>query len=448
MQSSLIPGQNQKTALSPTTLRSLYCLQMSSCELTAYIQETALSNPLLDVELPDIHTVFPEVTGVYQYDDPEYSKGTRYRSNGDFCGTDYYDPLCQQSLSEYLSSQIRQMRIPDLKMQNTALFLVACLDSRGYLDCPLETLSEEFSLPLFLLEQGLYIVQMLDPPGVGARDISECLLLQLARSPNFNRLTVRIAQDGLHLLSTRNYAGLGKLLQTGESAVRQAANVIMSLNPIPSRGFSDGERIGYCHPDAYVIIQGGHTEVAVNSRILPHLSVNEEYVKLLKTSNDPVVSSYIREKLADAQQLIAGIEGRSYTLARVIKAVVEYQQAFFLSQEDLKPLTLQQLAEKLGITVSTVSRATQGKYIQFDGRIIPLRELFPAGIPVGNGAYVSSHATKKRIAALIKTEPPNAPLSDEEIRQSLHASGITVSRRAVAKYRTELGIPSSFARRK
>ena len=391
---------SQKLVLTQTMRQSLDCLQLSAPELSEYVQEVALSNPLLDVQSPT-----------------------------------YYE-----------TEQIGQMKLVDDELLRLCRFLIDCLDERGYLDCPLEELSREFDIPLFSLEQALFAVQMLDPPGIGARNLSECLTLQLAQGRSLDPLALKIARDGLEMLGKRNFSGLAALLGVSVGEARAAAAKILALNPIPSRSFAGSEQIAYVAPDAEFSVQQGQLVIELNERILPRLSVNAEYAALMNTSDDAEVQRYVKEKLSEAQALIKGIHTRCDTLIQMLTLIGREQHGFFCGGEALLPVTMQQLSEKMGVSTSTVSRAAQNKYIQFQGRIIPVRSFFTTAIRPD--AAVSSHAVKQRLQSLIRAEDPAAPLSDEALRLALSALGIEVSRRAVAKYRAEMGIPSSSQRKK
>ena len=198
------------------------------------------------------------------------------------------------------------------------------------------------------------------------------------------------------------------------------------------------------HPEFSV--QQGQLVIELNERILPRLSVNAEYAALMNTSDDPEVQRYVKEKLSEAQALIKGVHTRCDTLVQMLTLIGREQHGFFCGGEALLPVTMQQLSEKMGVSTSTVSRAAQNKYIQFQGRIIPVRSFFTTALRPD--AAVSSHAVKQRLQSLLRAEDPAAPLSDEALRLTLSALGIEVSRRAIAKYRAEMDIPSSSQRKK
>ena len=440
----------QRLALTQTMRQSLDCLQLSAPELTEYVQEIALSNPLLDVQAPAYYeTELPAETMPSQYDAIEVRGEDAWY--GILRGADNTPDIAayltrEKTLRDHLNEQIGQMKLVDDETLRLCRFLIDCLDERGYLDCPLEELSQEFDIPLFSLEQALYAVQMLDPPGVGARSLAECLTLQLAQSRSFDSLTLSIARDGLELLGKRDYDGLAALLGVSMGEARQAAAKVLALNPIPSRSFASGEQVACIVPDAVFSVERGKLVIELNERILPRLSVNAEYSALLTSSPDLEVQHYVREKLSEAQSLIRGVHTRCDTLLQLLTLVGAEQRSYFCAGGELAPVTMQQLAEKMVVSTSTVSRTVQNKYIQFQGRILPLRSFFTTAIRAD--AAVSSHSVKQRIRSMIQVEDSNAPLSDEALRLALSALGIEVSRRAVAKYRMAMDIPSSSQRRK
>lgn len=428
---------SQKLVLTQTMRQSLDCLQLSAPELTEYVQEVALSNPLLDVQSPTYYeTELPSEAAPAEREPLEVRETDSWRgvtSSGMEDVQDFTAFLTREkTFRDHLTEQIGQMKLVD--------------DERGYLDCPLEELSREFDIPLFSLEQALFAVQMLDPPDVGARNLSECLTLQLAQGRSLDPLALKIARDGLEMLGKRNFSGLAVLLGVSVNEAKAAASKVLALNPIPSRSFAGSEQIAYVAPDAEFSVQQGQLVIELNERILPRLSVNAEYAALMNTSDDPEVQRYVKEKLSEAQALIKGVHTRCDTLIQMLTLIGREQHGFFCGGEALLPVTMQQLSEKMGVSTSTVSRAAQNKYIQFQGRIIPVRSFFTTAIRPD--AAVSSHAVKQRLQSLIRAEDPAAPLSDEALRLALSALGIEVSRRAVAKYRAEMGIPSSSQRKK
>lgn len=436
----------QRLALTQTMRQSLECLQLSAFELNELAQNAALSNPLLEVQTADYYeTPLPA--------EPDAQDGLELREADDrnVPAAHEADGIGRMTRTatfhEYLEEQIGQMRYLDEQTLFLCRYLIGCLDERGYLDCPLEELAEELGCPLFSLEQALFAVQMLDPPGVGARNLSECLILQLVQGKRFDRLTLAIARDGLELLGKRDYSALAAMLGVSAREAKQAAETVRALNPVPARGFSGGEQIVYIAPDAVFSAEGSKLTVTLNRRILPHLSINSEYSALLTGSHEPEVQHYVQEKLAEANALIRSVQARCDTLLRLLTLIAEVQHDYF-SGGDLLPMTMQQAAEALGLSTSTVSRTAQNKYIEFNGRIIPLRSFFTVSVRSSSDRDISAQTVKQRIRRIVCAEDASAPLSDEEIRGALETHGIDISRRTVAKYRIAMGIPSSDQRKK
>lgn len=443
------PLLSQSLVLTQAMRQSLDCLQLSALELNEYVQELSLSNPLLEVQTfspaeKSIQEVLPKESLAIQIRDfSDFSLFDRRSAEADLgaCLTR------ECTFREYLEEQVGQMKLLNAKMQSLCKLVIGCLDSRGYLDYPLKELSEWTNYPVRELEQALFTVQMLDPPGVGARSLSECLILQLSQGSSFNHLTLSIARDGLDLLSRRNYSALARKLQVSINEAKQAAEAVLALNPIPSRGFSDDRPIIFVAPDAFLRAEGGKLTVELNERTLPRLSIHAEYAVMLNASIDCETEQYIKEKLAEAELIIKSVHSRSDTLLKLLAELADIQKGYFFGRA-LVPLTMQQLADRMGVSISTVSRAVQGKTIQYEGRILPLRDFFTTAVVSDDGAAVSSQAIKLQLRHLINTEDPSAPLSDESIRSALKSSGVDISRRTVAKYRIAMGIESSSKRKR
>ena len=345
---------SQKLVLTQTMRQSLDCLQLSAPELAEYVQEVALSNPLLDVQSPTYYeTELPSEAAPAEREPLEVRETDSWRgvtSSGMEDVQDFTAFLTREkTFRDHLTGQIGQMKLVDDELLRLCRFLIDCLDERGYLDCPLEELSREFDIPLFSLEQALFAAQMLDPPGVGARNLSECLTLQLAQDRSLDPLALKIARDGLEMLGKRNFSGLAVLLGVSVNEAKAAASKVLALNPIPSRSFAGSEQIAYVAPDAVFSMQQGQLVIELNDRILPRLSVNAEY-SALSTSDDPAVQHYVKEKLSEAQALIKGVHTRCDTLLQLIRLIADEQHDYFCSGGELVPITMQQVAEKMGMS--------------------------------------------------------------------------------------------------
>lgn len=433
--------QSQRLILTQTMLQSLELLQFSSTELQAYLQEAALSNPMLSVEdVPAPDTGSVELLREREYTAFSQTGGEDERP--DF--TTFYTRA--RSFTEHLKEQLGQMKLLDEETLARCLFLVDSLSSSGYLDCPLEELAQETGQSLFDMEQALFVVQSLDPIGVGARSLSECLLLQLAQGRNFTERNIHLICSGLPLIAKRDLRGLASLLHAPVEEIERSIETIRALNPIPSQGFLTEQVCGYVRPEAVIRCEEGRVVVEMNDRLLPRVQLDPTYCSML-ASEDGEAREYLAKKQAEAKALLANLDNRAHTIARVLCAVVKVQEAHFLHGSDLAPLTMQQLADTLGLNVSTVSRAVKGKYVQFGTSVFPIRALLTAPLQAAAGA-VSVEAVKQRIRRFIAAEDPQKPLSDETIAQALDQAGISISRRTVAKYRAEMDIPTAAGRKR
>lgn len=445
--------QTQKLIMTQSIQQSLRCLQMSSLELRDFLQEEALSNPLLEVEEQPLGELTPEAvdsSGAEWGEDLPIERREQLiwssgESEADF--TAYSSR--PESFTDYLNGQLGQMKLPDDQTLACCRYLVGCLNSAGYLDCSLAELAEEVGVSLFDMEQALFIVQSLDPTGVGARSLSECLLLQLVQSKSFNEVNIHLVQLGLPLLAENDMAGLSKLLGVSVAEARQAADTIRALNPIPSRGFYTESRVPLVLPEATIRRVRGQVVIEMNQQIVPRVSLHTDYCALLGREDCRADRSYLREKMSEAKTLISCLENRSDTLFRLLCAVVQFQQDYFLKDAPLLPMTMRQLADRLELNVSTVSRTVKDKYVLFEGRLLPLRSLFTAALSTADGRdSVSADAARAQLRRLIAAEDPAVPLSDEALCEALAGMNIRLSRRTVAKYRGEAGIPTAAKRKR
>ena len=443
--------QAQKLSLTPAMRQSLECLQLSVLDLLQYVQEAALENPMLEVELPSLSSVSLDSQAAHETTITEHE-------TWDDCFARRKEPSTEQdafstlssadegSLRDHLLAQLGQTALIDKQLEPVCRFLIDCLDSRGYLDCPLEALADETGLSLFLLEQALFAIQMLDPPGVGARSLSECLILQLSQSEHFSALTLGLARDGLEQIAKKQYSELAKRFHTDRKTILSAVTAISQLNPIPAQGFGSHESNSFAVPDAFISSQNGNVTIELNKQALPRISVDEHYRMMLDNTDNTELRDYLRQKLRQANDMIQGIQGRGQTLRRLLRYIADYQHAFFCGGE-LRTMTIQSAAEALEINPSTVSRAVQDKYIQFNGKVMPLRGLFSSSVTYGEEGALSSVAIKQRLRIMIQSEDPAHPMSDEDLVAALANDHIEISRRTVAKYRSQLQIPPASVRR-
>ena len=458
----MIQGQSlntdQRILLTPAMRQSLDILQMALPELREYIQNQVLSNPLLDLEestaeplqmhlSPSRNITEGPVYASYQGDNlsslrPGWGDGDHDLQNRGYALHE------SESFTQQLIDQLIGMEYLDKQMFHMCKYIILCLDDRGYLDFDLKELAEEQQISQFKLEQALFIVQSLQPAGVGARTLSECLMLQLRQSAEVNAVTVHAAQVGLQLIADNNISGLAKRLCCTYAEAKRASDVIRNLNPIPSRGYGNARPVNYQIPEASIWIESGQLILEFNRHFMPRLSYNRQTADLLRQSEDTESREYLRENSQSAYQLIKCVENRQATIELLLGTILHRQEGFFVHGEPLSPMTMQGLAKELSLNPSTVSRAVHDKMILFQGRVFPLRDLFSARFVAPQGDVFSSDTVKQQISRLIRSEDPQKPLSDEKIRLALEALQISVSRRTIAKYREELSIPGSSQRRR
>lgn len=435
----------QRQILSQALRQSLQCLQMPIVELAEYLEEQSLSNPLLEVEYTPTPPGDTLPVNVVDFEGANRSLGGRPNQITD----SLYSNSRPKTFSEHLTEQVNCM--PQINEATRALccFLIECLDSTGYLSCSLPDLATELDVPLYDIEQALYLLQMLEPVGVGARDVTECLLLQLSQSKDFNATNIRMIREGLPFLAKQDYAALSQLLEVPIKTVRESEAVVKGLNPIPSRGFYSGDTYhNYTVPEATIHCKNGQFLVEMNTQSFPRVSLSSEYIALIGNEAYEEAQDYLRKNLAEAKAIIAQIDNRQSTLQRLLSAILHRQQGFFMGVDHLQPMTMQQVADDLSLSASTVSRAVKDKYIQFRNQLISLRSLFSSSLQGSDGALISASVAKQQIRIFVRAESPDSPLSDEALVKALASVGISLARRTVAKYRAEINIPSAIDRKK
>jgi RNA polymerase sigma-54 factor len=353
------------------------------------------------------------------------------------------------TLSDHLYWQLQLSHFTD-EEQKVGTWIIGDLDDDGYLKISLEDISSETNLPLEAVEGVLRKIQLFDPIGVAARDLKECLLIQLEQMSVRNPLAERIVSEHLPLLKNRNYPAIAKRLGVSVDRVNQAAFLISKLDPKPGKAFG-GEVIQEIIPDVYVYKVEGEYVIYLNDEDLPRLKVNPFYRGILSESRFAVEGDrkYIQEKLRSALWLIRSIHQRQRTIYKVTKSIVKFQRDF-LDQgiQFLKPLVLRDVAEDIQMHESTISRVTHNKYVHTPQGIYELKFFFNAGIASSQGETMASESVKNLLREIIAKEDPKKPYSDEKLVQILKGMDIQIARRTVSKYRELMKILSSNERRK
>ena len=429
----------QELKLTPQLLQSMEVLQMTSQELLEYVSRMAEENPLLDQADPP-ERALEELRRQASWIDS--GSGAVYSGEA-ASGEPGQADRELESLSAFLRDQLERRRLPK-PLLALSCYLAELVDADGYLaQEDLDGLLE-LKIPEALVEQALEAVQGLDPPGVGARTLSECLLLQLTRRGEADPAALAVAAQCLPELGRKHYAAIAQKLGLSLEAVKAAEKASSALEPHPGRAFQPEETTVYVRPDVFVAELEGELRVVLNDYYLPRVSINDYYVRLLKESGEKETKEYLKQKLQQAKWLLDCLERRGGTLRRCAEAVLEAQRPFFAGETgELFSMTLSALAERLALHPSTISRAIRGKYLQCRQGTYPLRYFFSP--PVSG---VSRQAVKQTLLVLLREEDPARPFSDQRLAVLLKERGVTVARRTVAKYRMELGVGSSAARRK
>lgn len=441
---SLKAELRQELKLTPQLLQSIEVLQMTSQELQEYLGRVTEENPMLDAEDSSLHSAYEELRQKASWIDGGVYGTTFSHEDSDMPEPARLDPETE-SLSAFLCDQLERKRLsrPLLALSK---YLAELLDEDGYLSKEdLEGLTE-LKIPTELIDQALATIHSLDPAGVGARNLSECLLLQLARQDDVPSGVVAIVTQFLPELGRKHYGPISKELGLTIEEIHAAERVISALDPHPGQSFLPTEPTVYVRPDIFIVELDGELKVVLNEYYLPRITVNSYYTRLLKDSDEKDTKEYLRQKMQQAKWLLNNLERRGSTLRLCAEAILDVQSDFFSGKSlELSPMNLSSLANTLKLHPSTISRALRGKYLQCRQGTYPLRYFFNRAV---SETGPSRQAVKQKLLSLIKTEDPRHPLSDQQLCQLLASNGVEVARRTVAKYRIELGIESSSLRRK
>jgi len=426
----------QELHLTAQLLQSMEVLQMNAQELLDYLNRAVEENPLLErQETAQRRREYLQLCRRIDWLGEPAAVSASPRSAGEDWEKD--------SLSAFLRDQLARLS-PEEPLASLCAYLSELVDENGYL--PAEELAAvlKMGVPEPLLRRGVALLQTLEPAGVAAEDLADCLTLQLRRRKGDHRLAEQIVNSSLDRLGRRQYGAIARALGVSEREVRAAAEVISALEPRPGRAFGDRyEHTAYVRPDLFVVLLDGKWQVLSNDYYLPRLQLSEQYAALLR-EGDRETKAYLRERLQKAKETLSALEKRQTTLRRCGEVILQHQTAFFTGEgADLQPMSLRQLAQALELHPSTVSRALRDKYLQCARGTYPIRYFFP---PPSGGA--SRQSVQRRLAELIGGEDPLHPLSDEKLSALLQAQGLRVQRRTVAKYRAQLNIPAASGRKR
>lgn len=344
-------------------------------------------------------------------------------------------------LMAHLHWQLTHLQLDELDLRLTE-FIIGNLDGHGFLELSIAEICTECACSEEEAEGALRLVQSLDPAGIGARDLQESLLLQLDRLDEEDTLAVRIVEEHMDLLESRNYVQLARELGVNQQRVLEAVACIQQLNPYPGNEYSN-EQINYVSPDVYVIKVDDDFVIQLNDDDLPSLRLSEEYLTLLKQKQilNAQSRAFLLENKRNAEWIIKSVEQRQRTIYKVVESLLKFQRDFFEQGPlAMKPLVLRDVAEDIGMHESTISRVTSNKYVHTPQGIYELKFFFNAAITNADGNAVGAEAIKTRIRQLVNSEDPVKPLSDNRISELLAKEDMQVARRTVAKYREQMKI--------
>lgn len=465
---------SQQLAMTPQLQQAIRLLQLSTLELQQELQQALESNPLLEQidtheeidtrETQDSETLdtadaleqkeMPEELPLDASWDTIYTAGTPSGTSGDYIDDELpvYQGETTQTLQDYLMWQVELTPFSDTD-RAIATSIVDAVDETGYLTVPLEDILESIGdeeIDIDEVEAVLKRIQRFDPVGMAAKDLRDCLLIQLSQ---FDKTTPwleearLIISDHLDLLANHDFRTLMRVTRLKEDVLKEAVNLIQSLDPRPGQSIQTGEP-EYVIPDVLVRKHNGHWTVELNSDSIPRLQINQHYASMCNNARNDGDSQFIRSNLQDAKWLIKSLESRNDTLLRVSRCIVEQQQAFFEQGEEyMKPMVLADIAQAVEMHESTISRVTTQKYLHSPRGIFELKYFFSSHVNTEGGGEASSTAIRALVKKLIAAENPAKPLSDSKLTSLLSEQGIMVARRTVAKYRESLSIPPSNQRK-
>jgi RNA polymerase sigma-54 factor len=361
----------------------------------------------------------------------------------------FFDSIAtQETLQQHLMGQLNQtsLNAPDRK---TAEMIIGNIDDNGFLQTNPEEMSLNTGIPQDDFEHMLTLIQSFFPPGVGARDLGECLLIQLKREGKANSLEYKIISEHMPDLGKRRFPEIARRMGISVEQVQKCANSIAQLDPRPGAIFAQAPQ-NYVLPDVTVEKINGDYQVILNGEQIPHLRISNTYKDIMaQDGNGSEVKDYIRDKIRSGKFLIKSIHQRQQTISNIAHQIVSRQREFFdHGSSHLKPMTMVQIADAVGVHETTVSRAISGKYMSTPQGVFEMKYFFTPGYQTATGESMSNTSVKEAILDLVKAEDGNSPLSDKEIVEILSKRGIPIARRTVAKYRTELNILPSNMRRK
>lgn len=496
--------QSLSQKLSPQQIQFIKLLQIPTAELDSRVEEELESNPALE----EGREKDKEDDNDNDYDELDYSEtsldslqdstsdvniddylnrddvaGYKMQGDGNYQEEDRDMPISSMSsLTDELTRQLGYLRL-DERMHTIGMQLIGSIDDDGYIRRDIDAIVNDLAFIQNIqtdkneVEKLLRRIQQFDPAGIGARDLQECLLIQLKRleknkkerienleETEASKKDFKVLEDATHIISMcfeefkkKHFKKIQRKLNLSEDELRAAMNVILKLNPKPGGSGSGMVKVQYVIPDFTIKYNNGNLDLSLNSRNAPQLHISRNYTDMLESydksdKKDKKLKqevSFVKQKLDAAKWFIDAIKQRQQTLLKTMNAIMEYQKEFFLEGEDskLRPMILKDIANEIGMDISTVSRVANSKSVQTDFGVFPLKYFFSESIQTDSGEDVSSKEVKAILKELIEEESKRKPYSDDKLEKLLRARGYQIARRTVAKYREQLNIPVARLRK-
>jgi RNA polymerase sigma-54 factor len=457
------PELRQKVTLSPQVYQGLSILAMPIAELQMIVEAEILENPVLEVE------EFEDEPAESEEERPETSEEDRAWDEwlDQYEELDWSEPVVPrdpnaedvdteefvgglQTFDDYLLAQLGMTELDDDAMR-AARAIVGSLDDDGFLCVGLTEIAQVASVPCETVERALATVQQIDPPGVGARSLAEALRIQLDYLGIDEPLLLRIIDEHLDDVGASHFRKVARALKVDEHEVRRLVEILRGLNPRPAGAFSPGPSPGYIVPDVTVRKFEDDWVVTPNNESLPSLRVSARYRNMLRQGSgaDGDTVKYLKDKIRSAESFIRNVDRRKDTVSRIAAIVLEVQSEFFEDGKGpLRPLRLEDVAVEIGVHLSTVSRGVTGKYMATPYGMFELKHFFSGGYRTSTGMDVAATSVKSRLKEIMAAEDSDDPMSDQRLAEVLSGEGIKVARRTVAKYREEMGVEPSWARKR
>lgn len=444
----------QKQILSQKMIQSTEILQMAAARLEEYLNEQSLENPVMELTERAPEEFDNGELEKYQWicahdEQNRYLYQKMETADDDFPEWNV-DASGPETLQEYLWSQLIG-RAFDARRETVIQYMLDCLDTKGYFTDSVEHVAEQFGMEIADVEELLYEIQALEPHGVGARNLEECLCIQLKLRGELTRELEELIKHYLPEMAKNQIPVIAKKLHLSVEDVKKLFSVVRELNPKPGARFSDARQLSYINPDVIVVKFKDHLDILLNESLYPDIYLNKEYVSMCAQQTDIEVKKYLMDKIHQVEWIKQCVAQRNNTLLSVVQVILRRQESFFLGgPEQLKPLRMAEVADILEIHESTVSRAVRQKYLQCSWGIFPLDYFFAkaaANQESDRPMQATTTDVKRELAALIREENKRKPYSDRVLSELLEKKGFVISRRTVAKYREELGIPGTTGRK-